>query len=65
MTNLTNDSSGSSERPYAVENLRLAESALTREVRDHYRELARHYLALVEEEKKPFQRRLERPTVAS
>jgi hypothetical protein len=42
---------GKKYRAHAAENSRLAESALTREVRDRYRELARHYLALAEEEK--------------
>jgi hypothetical protein len=35
----------------AAENLRLADCALIQEVRDHHRELARHYLQLAEKEK--------------
>jgi hypothetical protein len=38
-------------RARAAENLRLADCALIQEVRDHHRELARHYLQLAEKEK--------------
>ena len=38
-------------RARAAENLRLADCALIQEVRDHHREVARHYLQLAEKEK--------------
>jgi hypothetical protein len=38
-------------RARAAENLRLADSALFREVRDHRREVARYYIQLAEKEK--------------
>jgi hypothetical protein len=38
-------------RARAAENLRLADSAMIKEVRDHHREVARHYLQLAEKEK--------------
>jgi hypothetical protein len=38
-------------RARAAENLRLAGSALIEEVREHHREVARHYLQLAEKEK--------------
>jgi hypothetical protein len=38
-------------RARAAENLRLADSALIQEIRDHHREVARHYLQLAEKEK--------------
>ena len=38
-------------RARATENLRLADSALIQKVRDHHREVARHYLQLAEKEK--------------
>ena len=44
-------------RARAAENLRLADGALIREVRDHHREVARHYLQLAEKEKPSFVRR--------
>jgi hypothetical protein len=40
-------------RARAVENLRLADSALIQAVRDHHQEVARHYLQLAEKEKPP------------
>ena len=44
-------------RARAEENLRLAETALIQEVRDHHREIARHYLQLAENEKPSLVRR--------
>ena len=44
-------------RARAEENLRLAETALIQEVRDHHREIARHYLQLAEKEKPSLVRR--------
>jgi hypothetical protein len=44
-------------RAHAAENLRLADTALIREVRDHHREVARHYLQLAEKEKQSTVRR--------
>jgi hypothetical protein len=37
-------------RARAEENLKLADSVLVREVRDHHRGVARHYLELAEKE---------------
>ena len=44
-------------RARAEENLKLADSVLVREVRDHHREVARHYLELAEKEEPSFVRR--------